>query len=115
MMSALTRKHAEAKRLLETFTIYKDHEDQDMRRKAHVDLDRFLMENRETAIICMEQVLQAEIESQLAEARKHTKLVQDKKPPLMQRLAKTFTWRRRAEGGASDGAQIQSHTTSGDA
>lgn len=115
MMSELTRKRDEAKRLLEVYTIYKDHEDPDMRRKAHVDLDRFLMENREIAIICMEQVLQAAIEHQLAEIKKHTEKVRNQKTPLLSRLARTFTWRRRAEGGASDGPQVQSHTTSGDA
>lgn len=62
MMSALTRKHDEAKRLLETYNIYKDHPDASLRRKAHLDLDRFLMENRDTAIICMERVLADEIQ-----------------------------------------------------
>ena len=63
MMSALTRKHDEVKRLLELYTIYKDSPDDWRRRKAHVDLDRFLMENRESAILCMEQVLADEIQA----------------------------------------------------
>ena len=63
MMSALTRKHDEVKRLLELYQLYKDSPEDWRRRKAHIDLDRFLMENRETAILCMEQVLADEIQS----------------------------------------------------
>lgn len=61
-MSALTQKHDEIKRLFEIYTIYKDSPDDWRRRKAHLDLDRFLMENREIAIICMERVLADEIQ-----------------------------------------------------
>lgn len=78
MMSALTRKHAEALRLLETYNIYKDSEDPDLRRKAHIDLDRFLMANRDTAIICMERVLAEEI--------KELRASQRSKPGLLARL-----------------------------
>ena len=54
-------------------TIYEKHknsEDQDMRRKVHVSLDRFLLENRETAILLMEQGLKAEIDKHRAERKK---------------------------------------------
>lgn len=73
MMSALTRKHDEVKRLLETYYLYKDCNDESMRRKAHLDLDRFLMENRATAIICMEQVLAEEIQGLAAKQKSQTK------------------------------------------
>ena len=73
MMSALTRKHEEAKRLLETYTLHKNSPDVELRRKVHLDLDRFLMENRETAIVCVERVIAAELEDLLAERRAETK------------------------------------------
>lgn len=63
MMSALTKKHEEVKRLLELYTIYKDSPDDWRKRKVHVDLDRFLMDNREAAILCMERVLSEEIQA----------------------------------------------------
>lgn len=69
MMSALTRKHDEVKRLLEIYTLYKDSPDDWRRRKAHLDLDRFLMDNRETAILCMEQVLADEIQAAAAKPK----------------------------------------------
>lgn len=72
MMSALTRKQDEVKRLLETYMLYKDCNDEYMRRKVHLDLDRFLMENRDTAIICMERVLADEIQ-ELVKAQKQPK------------------------------------------
>ena len=93
-MSALTRKRDEARRLLELYTAYKNSPDDWRRRKAHIDLDRFLMENRETAIMCLEQVLSEEIDNQIAEARRHTKL---KRPSIFKRLAGSLQ-RRRAEG-----------------
>lgn len=79
MMSALTRKHDEVKRLLELYTIYKDCNEDWRRRKAHVDLDRFLMENRDIAAICIERVLADEIQQLIASAKpdkpKKTKLL----------------------------------------
>lgn len=63
MMSALTRKLDELKRLQECYKLHKDSDDQHMRRKAHLDIDRFLMENRETALVCMERVIEDEIRS----------------------------------------------------
>lgn len=86
-MSALTRKRDEARRLLELYTIYKDSPDDWRRRKAHIDLDRFLMENRETAIMCIEQVLSDEINNQIAEARKHKKVTKVLRPSWLQRLS----------------------------
>lgn len=111
-MSALTRKRDEARRLLELYMIYKDSKEDWRRRKAHVDLDRFLMENRETAIMCIERVLSDEIDQQVAEARKHKKLV---RPSILKRLAGSLQ-RRRAEGGAEDdGTHIQQNATARDA
>lgn len=63
MMSALTQKHDEVKRLLELYSLYKDSDDDWRRRKVHLDLDRFLMENRETAILCIERVLADEVQA----------------------------------------------------
>lgn len=76
MMSALTQKHDEVKRLLEIYTLYKDSPDDWRRRKAHLDLDRFLMENRETAILCMEQVLADEIQAAAKSQPKKKRLTQ---------------------------------------
>lgn len=58
MMSELTRLHAEALRLLTVYMEYKDCNDEFMRRKVHVDLDRFLMQHREIAAVLMTQGLQ---------------------------------------------------------
>lgn len=98
-MSALTRKHAEVKRLLELYDIYKDSPEDWRRRKAHVDLDRFLMENRETAIMCMERVLADEIEAQVVARR-----AKAQRPPWYVRMLGGMSGhtRRSAEGGARD-------------
>lgn len=61
MMSKLTRLRDEALRLLTTYEEHRDSEDATLRRKAHLDLDKFLMENRETAIILMVKGLDEEI------------------------------------------------------
>lgn len=61
MMSELTRLRDEALRLLTTYDEHKNSEDAILRRKAHLDLDKFLMENRETAIILMVKGLDEEI------------------------------------------------------
>lgn len=102
MMSLLTRRHAEAKRLLELYTLYKDSDDDWRRRKAHIDLDRFLMENRETAIMCIEQVLSTEIAQLVAEQKqKKPKMVtRILRPPWYQRLA--YRLQRRGEGSNID-------------
>lgn len=88
--------------------MYKDHEDSTMRRKAHLDVDRFLMENRETALICMEQVLDGELKS--LRAKQATKTI---KPPWYRRVA--FSLQRRREGGANNGPQVQSDASTRDA
>lgn len=110
MMSALTRKLDEIRRLQETYNIFKDHEDPTLRRKAHLDVDRFLMENRETALICMERVLDAELKD-LA-AKQAVKVI---KPPWYRRVAFPLQ-RRYAKGGViSDGTPTQSNASTGDA
>jgi len=114
MMSALTRKLDEARRLLELYTIYKDSEDEWRRRKAHIDLDKFLMENRETAILCIERVLSEEVKAQVAETRKHKMVTKTLRPPWYQRLAYSLQ-RRRDEGGVTDGTQVQSNASTRDA
>jgi hypothetical protein len=118
-MSLLTRKLDEAKRLLELYTTYKDSDEAWRRRKAHVDLDRFLMENREMAIMCIEQVLQGEIDALVAESKsqkkKHKLVKRTLRPPWYQRLAFSLQ-RRRAEGGVdNDGTLPQQNATTRDA
>ena len=83
MMSELTRLHNEAIRILTTYDEHKNSEDEHMRRKAHLDLDYFLMEHRDTAIILFVEGLQREIDS----LRK----------PAPQ--AKQPWWRRKKKGG----------------
>lgn len=116
MMSALTKKHEEAKRLLECFVLHKDSPDIEMRRKVHLDLDRFLMENRETAIVCIERVIAAELKDLLSEKRKETrKQARLMRPSIFKRVVSTIQ-RRRAEGGAtSDGTLQQSDAATRDA
>ena len=116
MMSALTKKHEEAKRLLETYILHKNSPDEEVRRKVHLDLDRFLMENRETAIVCIERVIDAELKDLLAEKRAETrKQAKLMRPSIFKRIAGTIQ-RRRAEGGVtSDGTLQQSDATTGDA
>lgn len=110
MMSLLTRKRDEARRLLELYIIYRDCKEAWRRRKAHVDLDRFLMENREMAIMCIERVLSEEIDVLVAEHRKHTKAP---RTPLLKRLASSLQ-RRRAKGGVIVN-ETQPNTTTRDA
>lgn len=69
MMSRLTQARDEAARLHTCYMLHRDSKDEDMRRKAHLDLDRYLMENRELAIMCIEQVLDAEIDKLRAAAK----------------------------------------------
>lgn len=66
-MSELTRLRDEAARLLTTYTEYKDCNDLVVKTRVHVELDRFLMANRETAVILMLEGLDAEIERLRAE------------------------------------------------
>lgn len=58
MMSELTRLKDEASRLLTVYEEYKNCNNEYMRRKVHIDLDRFLMEHREIAAVLMVQGLQ---------------------------------------------------------
>ena len=67
MMSELTRLKDEATRLLTLYTEYKDCNDATLRRKACVDLDRFLMEHREIAAVLMVQGLQDAFDSLVLE------------------------------------------------
>ena len=70
MMSALTRLRDEAQRLLTTYEEHKDSPDESLRRKVHVDMDRFLMEHREIAMLLVVEGLQERINHLTAEKRK---------------------------------------------
>lgn len=61
MVKELSRLRDEAERLLELYTEHKDSGHQDLRRKVHIDLDRFLMEHREEAILLIVDGLNEEI------------------------------------------------------
>lgn len=113
MMSALTKKHEEARRLLECYTLHKDNPDIEVRRKVHLDLDRFLMENRETAIVCVERVIASELSILLAEKRKETKRqARLMRPTILKRISGSIQ-RLRAKGGVSDAKSPDA--TAGDA
>lgn len=68
-MSELTRLKDEATRLLTVYEEYKDSPDEWRRRKAHIDLDRFLMQHRDTAILLFVSGLQTEIDALVDTAR----------------------------------------------
>lgn len=93
MMSKLTRLHDEATRLLTVYEEHRESTDQDMRRKAHIDLDRFLMENREIATILLVQGLQDSIDKLRAEAEA---------AKAREALAAAKPWYKRLFGGARD-------------
>lgn len=57
-MSELTRLKDEATRLLTIYEEHKDSDDETLRRMAHVNLDRFLMEHREISAVLVVQGLQ---------------------------------------------------------
>lgn len=61
MVNELTKLRDEAERLLELYTLHSDSEDETLRRKVHLDLDRFLMRHREEAILLMIDGLNTEI------------------------------------------------------
>lgn len=85
MMSQLTQLQDEVTRLYTIYEEHKDSENETLRRKVHLDLDRFLMEHREVAAMLMISGLQAEIDM----------LVANKKPP------KSVAWYKRIfKGGA---------------
>lgn len=70
MMRELNHLHTEALRLLTIYNEYKDSNDEFMRRKAHLDLDRFLMENRETAAILLVEGLHRTIHEEAAKQQR---------------------------------------------
>lgn len=61
MVTELTKLRDEAARLLELYELHKDSEDEVMRRRVHLDLDKFLMQHREEATILMVDSLNTEI------------------------------------------------------
>lgn len=61
MVTELMKLRDEAERLLQVYTEHKDSQDESLRRKAHLDLDRFLMRHREEAILLMVDGLNTEI------------------------------------------------------
>lgn len=61
MVKELIKLRDEAERLLEVYTEHKDSEFYDLQRRVHLDLDRFLMEHREEAILLMVDGLNEEI------------------------------------------------------
>ena len=78
-MSELTRLRDEAARLLTTYAEYKDCDDPIIRVRVHVELDRFLMDNRETAAILMLEGLDAELQR----LREELQLDYEKKPGVL--------------------------------
>lgn len=66
-MSELTRLRDEAERLLTTYAEHRNSEDPKIRHKVHVELDRFLMHNREMAAMMMLSGLDTEVERRRAE------------------------------------------------
>lgn len=79
-MSELTRLRDEAERILTNYTEHKDSEDTTMRRRAHLQADRFLMEHREAVMLLTVQGLNAEV----------NRLIEEKRPapkkPLLKRI-----------------------------
>lgn len=88
-MSELTRLRDEADRLLTTYAEHKDCEDSKIRLRVHVHLDRFLMENRETAVQMMLEGLEAEIRRRSEELHLEFEKPVEPPPGILQRL-----WRR---------------------
>lgn len=108
MMSELTRKRDEVAGLYERYMLYRDCDEDFRRRKVHIDLDKFLMENRELAIMCIDQVLNEEIEA----LRRETDTTQ---LSWFQRITAKFQ-RRHAKGGfVNVGTSTQQNTTTRDA
>lgn len=61
MMSELTRLRDEAERILTIYTEYKDSDDEEMRRRVHLQVDRFLMQHREEVMLLTVDGLNTEI------------------------------------------------------
>lgn len=98
-MSELTRLRDEAERLLTTYAEYRDCDDQVVRVRVHVELDRFLMDNRETAAILMLEGLNAEIDR----LKDELQLDYEKKPGIITRLRRRL--RRDPKGQDRDKSQ----------
>lgn len=81
-MSELTRLRDEAERLLTTYAEYRDCDDLVVKTRVHVELDRFLMANRETAALLMLEGLNAEIDR----LRDELHLDYEKKPGMFGKL-----------------------------
>ena len=94
MMSELTRLRDEAERLLTTYAEYKDCNDLVVKTRVHVELDRFLMANRETAALLMLEGLDAEIER----LRGELQLDYERKPSVLNKI-----WRRIRRDDKSQG------------
>lgn len=61
MRRKLAKLRNEAAQILATYETHKDSEDERIRRKVHLDVDRFLMENRETALLLLINGLNQEL------------------------------------------------------
>ena len=81
-MSELTRLRDETERLLTVYAEHRNSDDPKIRLKVHVELDRFLMYNRELAMMFMLEGLDAEIERLRAELH----LDYEKPPSLWSKL-----------------------------
>lgn len=98
MTRELTKLRNEAERLLVTYTEHKDSEHCDIRRKVHLDIDRFLMEHREEAMLLIVDGLNEEIK-RMTDKAKH---LHNHKPkmPLLTRLKSAL---RRQQPSPSSG------------
>lgn len=103
-MSELTRLRDEADRLLTTYAEYKDCNDLVVKTRVHVELDRFLMANRETAAILMLEGLDAEI----LRLKDDLHLEYERKPGILTRL------RRRLKRDKPKGQERQEDSYSTD-
>lgn len=69
MVTELMKLRDEAERLLELYTMHKDSDDEVMRRRVHIDLDKFLMQHREEAALLMVDGLNTEIKVMVDKTR----------------------------------------------
>ena len=81
-MSELTRLRDETERLLTVYAEHRNSDDPKIRLKVHVELDRFLMYNRELATMFMLDGLDAEIER----LRTELHLEYEKQPSFWEKL-----------------------------
>ena len=96
MMSELTRLRDEAIRLRTIYEEHQDNPDNFMRRKAHIDLDKFLMQHRDIAILLMTEGLQREIDSIVVE-------LEYEKQELIPWYKKLLAKLRRTENSSDEG------------